>query len=195
MRLAAACLLAVLAAATAAAQAQVRKLEPVDEGAADPSWQQFRNRLMAALERKDAKVVLGTLDPKVRNGDGRLGGGGRTVHRGGSCRRRRNRATFAGDDAWSVDAGSRRVTASQLRHMFTVVVRSGAAALGSVRELEIQVLAAVKVAETRPVYVVQRRVRVVRGLGAGLGEQHLATEFFRCANTSSHQCALAAAVA
>lgn len=74
MRLAAACLLAVLAAATAAAQAQVRKLEPVDEGAADPSWQQFRNRLMAALERKDAQVVLGTLDPKVRNGDGRPDG-------------------------------------------------------------------------------------------------------------------------
>ncbi len=46
----------------------------------------------------------------------------------------------------------------------------GFATLGSVRELEIQVLAAVKVAETHAVHVVQRRIRVVRGLGAGLGE-------------------------
>ncbi|MGH8616411.1 MAG: hypothetical protein ACREUW_01870 [Burkholderiales bacterium] len=74
MRLVAACLLAAFTCAPVTTQAQVRKLEPVDEGAADPTWQQFRNRLMAALERKDAKAVLGTLDPKVRNGEGRPDG-------------------------------------------------------------------------------------------------------------------------
>lgn len=74
MRLIAACLLAVLAAVPIAATAQERAFEPVDAGAADPSWLQFRTRLMTALERKDAKFVLGTLDPKIRNGEGRADG-------------------------------------------------------------------------------------------------------------------------
>lgn len=74
MRWLSACLLAVFAAVPAAAPAQERKFEPVDAGAADPSWLQFRTRLMTALERKDAKFVLGTLDPKIRNGEGRADG-------------------------------------------------------------------------------------------------------------------------
>jgi len=74
MRWLTACLLVALAAAPIVAPAQERKFEPVDEGAADPSWLQFRTRLMTALERKDAKAVLGTLDPKIRNGEGRAEG-------------------------------------------------------------------------------------------------------------------------
>jgi hypothetical protein len=56
------------------ADAQVRKLEPVDDGAGDPSWVRFKNQFVAALEKKDRKAVLDTLDPKVRNGEGRPDG-------------------------------------------------------------------------------------------------------------------------
>jgi len=74
MRWIAASLLAVFACVPVTTQAQVRAFDPVDEGAADPSWLQFRTRLMTALERKDSKFVLGTLDPRIRNGEGRADG-------------------------------------------------------------------------------------------------------------------------
>jgi len=43
------------------------KLVPVDEAARDPSWVSFRNRLLAALERRDRKFVLGIVDRNIRN--------------------------------------------------------------------------------------------------------------------------------
>ncbi len=60
-------LLALLCAASLAAQAQERTLEPVDEAAKDSSWVSFRNRLLAAAERRDRKFVLGVLDRNVRS--------------------------------------------------------------------------------------------------------------------------------
>jgi hypothetical protein len=59
-------LLALLLIASTAAYAQERKLEPVDEAAADPSWVSFRNRLLNAVEKRDVKFVLGILDRNVR---------------------------------------------------------------------------------------------------------------------------------
>ncbi|MBI4206461.1 MAG: hypothetical protein HY527_15680 [Betaproteobacteria bacterium] len=43
------------------------KLVPVDEAAKDPSWVSFRNRLLAALEKRDRKFVLGIVDRNIRN--------------------------------------------------------------------------------------------------------------------------------
>lgn len=62
-----ACLLLVLAAPAAA---QERKLLPVDEGAADASWVEFRNRLLNALATGDHKFVLTIVDNQVRNSMG-----------------------------------------------------------------------------------------------------------------------------
>ena len=61
------CLLALLCVASFAVSAQERKLEPVDEAAKDASWVSFRNRLLAALEKRDKKFVLGILDRNIRN--------------------------------------------------------------------------------------------------------------------------------
>lgn len=46
---------------------QQDKLAPVDEAAKDPSWVSFRNRLLAALEKRDRKFVLGIVDRNIRN--------------------------------------------------------------------------------------------------------------------------------
>lgn len=43
-------------------------VEAVDEAARDLSWATFRAKLLAALEKRDRKFVLGVIDPKVRNG-------------------------------------------------------------------------------------------------------------------------------
>lgn len=48
--------------------AQERRLAPVDEAAADPSWGAFRERLLAALERRDREFVISILAPDVRGG-------------------------------------------------------------------------------------------------------------------------------
>ena len=62
------CLIALLGVASFNAGAQERKLAPVDEAGGDASWVSFRNRLLAALEKRDRKFVLGVLDRNVRNG-------------------------------------------------------------------------------------------------------------------------------
>ena len=59
-------LAAFLGLAPAPASAQEHKLEPVDEAATDASWVSFRNRLLAAVEKRDRKFVLGILAPNVR---------------------------------------------------------------------------------------------------------------------------------
>jgi hypothetical protein len=59
-------LAALFCLAAAAAHGQEAKLEPVDEAANDSSWVSFRNRLLAAVEKRDRKFVLGILAPNVR---------------------------------------------------------------------------------------------------------------------------------
>jgi hypothetical protein len=49
-------------------RAQESRLLPVDEAAKDPSWASFKNRLLAALSKRDRKFVLSILDPNVRGG-------------------------------------------------------------------------------------------------------------------------------
>lgn len=44
------------------------KLFPVDEGSEDPSFQKFRNHLLAAVKRHDHNVILEALDPEIKNG-------------------------------------------------------------------------------------------------------------------------------
>lgn len=62
----------VLAAAVPAnpAHAQVGRLTPVDDGANDPGWQQFRKQLLAIVERRDVKRLVALLDPNIRNSMG-----------------------------------------------------------------------------------------------------------------------------
>jgi hypothetical protein len=63
--------LAALAAALVlplGAGAQERRLEPVDEAAKDASWASFKKRLVAAIEKRDRKFILGILDKNVRTG-------------------------------------------------------------------------------------------------------------------------------
>lgn len=60
-------LAAMLAGLFAApALAQQRRLEPVDEAGRDPSWVNFRNRLLNAVETRDRGYVTGILAPDVR---------------------------------------------------------------------------------------------------------------------------------
>lgn len=67
-RIAAACLLAMLAVATAPLAAQERRLPPVDEAEKDGTWTSFRAQLRAAVEKRDLQYVLGVIDRDVRNG-------------------------------------------------------------------------------------------------------------------------------
>lgn len=61
--------LCLTAAVPASAQdvSQPKKLAPVDEAAKDASWVSFRNRLLAALDKRDRKFVLSILDRNIRN--------------------------------------------------------------------------------------------------------------------------------
>lgn len=63
-------LVCLLLAFAAPAVAQERKLLPVDEGAADASWVDFRNQLLNALAGRDRKFVLSIVDSTVRNSMG-----------------------------------------------------------------------------------------------------------------------------
>jgi Bacterial SH3 domain len=60
-------LLAILCTAlfVTAAVGQERYVRPVDEASQDGSFLAFRNKLIAAAERRDIKHVIGILDPKV----------------------------------------------------------------------------------------------------------------------------------
>ena len=66
--------LALMLAFAAGAGAQERKLPPVDEAAADASWQRFKKRLIVAVEKRDKQFVLSILDRNVRNQDERSRG-------------------------------------------------------------------------------------------------------------------------
>ena len=48
--------------------AQERRLEPLDEAAKDASWNGFKKRLLAAIDKRDRKFILGMLDKNVRSG-------------------------------------------------------------------------------------------------------------------------------
>ena len=50
------------------APAQERRLEPIDEAAQDASWARFKKRLIAAIDKRDRKFILGILDKNVRTG-------------------------------------------------------------------------------------------------------------------------------
>jgi hypothetical protein len=67
-------LVTVLAAGVTSAQAQERKLPPVDEAAGDASWLRFKKQLIDAIERRDKQFVLSVLDKNVRNQDERARG-------------------------------------------------------------------------------------------------------------------------
>ena len=49
---------------------QERFLRPVDEGAEDASFLTFRNKLIAAVGKKDSRYILSMVDPKIKNGFG-----------------------------------------------------------------------------------------------------------------------------
>ena len=49
------------------APAALRKMLPVDEGAADTSWVQFRSALLEQLQRRDRSALLNIIDPNVMN--------------------------------------------------------------------------------------------------------------------------------
>jgi hypothetical protein len=50
--------------------AQERFVMPVDEAKKDASFFAFREKLVAAVKKKDSKFVLGIVDPKIKNGFG-----------------------------------------------------------------------------------------------------------------------------
>jgi hypothetical protein len=57
---------AMVALATFSAFAQERRLEPVDEGARDPSWVSFRKQLLNAVDARDRQYVMSILAKDVR---------------------------------------------------------------------------------------------------------------------------------
>jgi hypothetical protein len=62
------CLVALLLVVSAAALGQERTLDPVDEAAKDPSWVNFKNRLLNAVAKRDRKFVASILHHGVRSG-------------------------------------------------------------------------------------------------------------------------------
>jgi hypothetical protein len=54
--------------------AQARKLYPVDEAPRDPSFLSFRRQLMQASRKRDHRLVLSIVDPRIRNSFGNGGG-------------------------------------------------------------------------------------------------------------------------
>jgi len=56
-----------LAQSPAAKPAAPRKLLPVDDGAADASWVQFRSWLLQSLQRGDRKALVSILDANILN--------------------------------------------------------------------------------------------------------------------------------
>lgn len=65
------CFLAfLLSAFSFGAAAQERFLKPVDEGGKDASFKLFRDKLIAAVKKRDAKYVVSVLDPRIKNSFG-----------------------------------------------------------------------------------------------------------------------------
>jgi hypothetical protein len=50
--------------------AQGRQLLPVDEAEKDASFKAFRDKLIEAVKKRDAKYVLSVVDPNIKNGFG-----------------------------------------------------------------------------------------------------------------------------
>jgi hypothetical protein len=48
--------------------AQERRVLPVDEAERDASFKTFRDKLIAAVKKRDAKYVLSIVDPNIKNG-------------------------------------------------------------------------------------------------------------------------------
>lgn len=61
---------AVITPTVAQDQGPAKKLLPVDEAAHDPTWTNFKNALLTALEKRDKKFVLSIVDPHIRNSFG-----------------------------------------------------------------------------------------------------------------------------
>jgi hypothetical protein len=59
--------LTVAVGAPAQEVSEPKKLAPTDEAAKDPSWVNFRKRLLTALEKHERKFVLSVLDRNIRN--------------------------------------------------------------------------------------------------------------------------------
>lgn len=57
---------AIMLVFAASAAAQERYVRPVDDGKKDPTFVEFRNRLIKAAENRDSKFILSILDPKIR---------------------------------------------------------------------------------------------------------------------------------
>src|SRR5687768_2649042 len=53
---------------SASLAAQERRLLPVDEAGKDASFKSFRDKLINAVKKRDAKYVLSAVDPNIRNG-------------------------------------------------------------------------------------------------------------------------------
>jgi len=64
------CFLFLLPALTGISFAQERYVKPVDEAKKDPSFFAFREKLIAAVKRKDSKYFLSIVDPNIKNGFG-----------------------------------------------------------------------------------------------------------------------------
>ena len=62
--------LAIILILAAGLFAQERYVKPVDEAKLDPGFLAFRTKLIAAVDRKDAKYVLSVVDPNIKNGFG-----------------------------------------------------------------------------------------------------------------------------
>lgn len=58
-------ILLVFGLCVSAGFSQERYVKPVDEANLEPSFMAFRVKLIAAAERRDAKYILGILDPKI----------------------------------------------------------------------------------------------------------------------------------
>lgn len=50
--------------------AQERQLLPIDEAGKDASFKAFRDKLISAVQKKDAKYLLSVMDPNIKNGFG-----------------------------------------------------------------------------------------------------------------------------
>jgi hypothetical protein len=60
----------LVAALSAFSFAQERYVKPVDEAGKDPSFVVFREKLIAAVKRKDVKYLLSIVDKNIQNGFG-----------------------------------------------------------------------------------------------------------------------------
>ena len=62
--------LAIVLILAAAVFGQEKFIKPVDDAKLDPAFLTFRTRLIAAIDRKDAKYMLSIVDPNIKNGFG-----------------------------------------------------------------------------------------------------------------------------